>query len=629
MEISSITTNQSPQFGRKLLPAETKTYKKTVQKGLKVLNKELEVIAHNSTSPSVKKHNTGIGTLLSGYLASFLTIHGVTKIQQEPDNLRSSFIPSPYSPLSTGKNIYMIPLENLTTEEYGNILPQETLNEIVENRPNKEDNTVDYHYVAQNFDRALNIAYNNFSEKSKTNENEKINKLAKDFKTFKQKNIEELEAEAIFNVLTIEHGTEDWKIWNDTDKNLYNIKSEQAQKRSTQRLKSLKKERSKEIDIYMFKQFIVNKEINRAQKDFKEKGIDIIGDAPVAFTPFEIWQNQDLFMEGFALGCPPDYFAKKGQRWGFAVLKPETIFNPDGSLGEGGKLMQKRYEKMFETASGGIRIDHIIGLIDPHIYSMKEPVMTPENSGRIYSLPEHKIFGKYAKTTDDEYSAILTKIVFPAAEKYGLTKDDIVCEDLGEVTPPVQKTMEKYNLTGIGVTQFDYRGKDAPTNKVIMLGSHDNCSFIEYTEDLYKNANNDKKTKKRFNNKMENLAEDTITPQQNLTKYKRTLKNNPTEFIKASFVELFTSPAKRVQIFFADFFGMNKTYNIPGKKENCWILRMPDEIEDYYHKNLTEEKGINLPETLARAIRNKGENFSNKHQTLLQKLDKFAQILKD
>ena len=47
MEISSITTNQSPQFGRKLLPAETKTYKKTVQKGLKVLNKELEVIAHN------------------------------------------------------------------------------------------------------------------------------------------------------------------------------------------------------------------------------------------------------------------------------------------------------------------------------------------------------------------------------------------------------------------------------------------------------------------------------------------------------------------------------------------------------------------------------------------------------
>lgn len=126
-----------------------------------------------------------------------------------------------------------------------------------------------------------------------------------------------------------------------------------------------------------------------------------------------------------------------------------------------------------------------------------------------------------------------------------------------------------------------------------------------------------------------NSAENYFLLKQKLTKYKRTLKNNPTEFIKASFVELFTSPAKRVQIFFADFFGMNKTYNLPGTTENCWTLRLPDGVEDFYHANLKEEKGINLPETLARAIRNKGEKFSNKHQTLLQKLDKFAQILKD
>ena len=72
-----------------------------------------------------------------------------------------------------------------------------------------------------------------------------------------------------------------------------------------------------------------------------------------------------------------------GQRWGFAVIDPETIFNEDGSLGEGGKLMQKRYEKMFQSSSGGARIDHIIGLIDPFVYSTKENKMTPENSGRL------------------------------------------------------------------------------------------------------------------------------------------------------------------------------------------------------------------------------------------------------
>ena len=31
-------------------------------------------------------------------------------------------------------------------------------------------------------------------------------------------------------------------------------------------------------------------------------------------------------------------------------------------------------------------------------------------------------------------------------QKYGLTKDDIICEDLGEVTPPVANVMKKLNL---------------------------------------------------------------------------------------------------------------------------------------------------------------------------------------
>ena len=138
MEVRNINNYQpSVNFKRRLLPAEAKVYKSTIQEGLKVLNKKVGIIVHNSTTPAIGKFNTGIGSLLSiTALTNFLPLlatHGVTSIQQEPDNLRRNWTLSPYAPLATGKNIYMIPLEKLTTEEYGigfRLADEELLNKV-------------------------------------------------------------------------------------------------------------------------------------------------------------------------------------------------------------------------------------------------------------------------------------------------------------------------------------------------------------------------------------------------------------------------------------------------------------------------------------------------------------------
>ena len=100
------------------------------------------------------------------------------------------------------------------------------------------------------------------------------------------------------------------------------------------------------------------------------------------------------------------------------------------------------------------------------------------------------------------------------------------------------------------------------------------------------------------------------------------------KFSSSSFAELFTSPAKKVQLFFTTFFGMNETYNIPGTTKDCWTLRIPEKFEDLYWDNVKNGKAINLPEVIARAIRNKGEDFSSKHYALLSELDKFTGVLK-
>src|SRR5699024_2910750 len=114
-----------------------------------------------------------------------------------------------------------------------------------------------------------------------------------------------------------------------------------------------------------------------------------------------------LFLEGWNLGCPPDYFSEDGQAWGFPVVDPEKMFTKTGSLGEGGKLMKALYRKMFRENPGGVRIDHLVGLIDPWVYKSGAKPKIEEGAGRLYSSPEHPELSKYAIATMDDLDLTL------------------------------------------------------------------------------------------------------------------------------------------------------------------------------------------------------------------------------
>ena len=126
--------------------------------------------------------------------------------------------------------------------------------------------------------------------------------------------------------------------------------------------------------------------------------------------------------------------------------------------------MKNLFKKMFRENPGGVRIDHIVGLIDPWVYKSGKKPMPEFGAGRLYSSPEHPELGKYAvigvedldqtKTPDNEkrvknltdeqiklYGRLIEKIVIAAAQEEGLTKDSIVCEDLGTLTNPVAAVM--------------------------------------------------------------------------------------------------------------------------------------------------------------------------------------------
>ena len=99
----------------------------------------------------------------------------------------------------------------------------------------------------------------------------------------------------------------------------------------------------------------------------------------------------------------------------------------------------------------------------------------------------------------------------------------------------------------------------------------------------------------------------------------------------------------KVQISFADFFGINKTYNEGGHDENPnnWKLRLNSDFEDAYYKNLSSKNptAINMPEVLKLAVQGKAEMKIVKGEDpdkvwkgaekILFTLDKYANILKE
>jgi len=606
----------------------------TVKKALKVLGKKNFVfIMHNASFPSANGENTGFGTINSNggkkiinYLSGLFDA-----IQMGPAGKTKSSDASPYTGTIFSNNPLFIDLKELTTDKWHKILPQKVFDEIAENNPNKDKNRTSYSYITRKQDEALSTAYDNFL---KVNDD----KLKKEFDLYKLENKSWLDNDALYEALSIEHGTDYWYNWkNNIDKNLLDPKSNEEKINYAKRIDEISEKYSKEIDKYKFVQFVLSKQNEQTRKFAQSKGIKMIADRQVAFSDRDTWAYQSLFLKGWCLGCPPDYFSKDGQAWGFPVVDPEKLFNSDGSLGDAGLLLKELYKKMFRENPGGVRIDHIVGLIDPWVYKSGKKPMPEQGAGRLYSSPEHPELGKYAiarvedlnneMTPDNEkrvksltaeqirlYGRFIEHIVIAAAKEEGLTKDSIVCEDLGTLTNPVAAVMKEYDLLGMRLTQFTvpteiddpYRCKNITPHCWAMMGTHDNRPISLWAKSLINTHEGYLHAK--------NLVEDLFADADNKDDIIVRLTKDWEFLRETKIVELFACKAENIQIFFTDFFNMDETYNVPGTSgDKNWSLRLPDNFETM--------QTINLPMLLKKAIISRGKEFADANRKLMGELD--------
>ena len=624
---------------------DMKKFKKVCHKALKELGKKnFALIVHGNSFPAISGKNTGFGTQNSEAGKNLMDFaSGVfNAIQLGPQGKTKACDSSPYTGTIFSINPLFIDLEQLTTKEWGNILSEQTYKKICDENPNKDINKTAYSYIVKAQEEALQEAYVNFKQW-----NDK--KLNKEFEKFKSENDFWLSKDALYEALVIENNNDYCPLWdNKTDRNLFNPKTEEEKKASFLREKELRLKYADEINYYAFCQFVAAKQNEQTKKYALKHDLKLIADRQVAFSDRDTWAYQSLFLEGWMLGCPPDYFSKDGQAWGFPVVDPKKMFNEDGSLGEAGELLKRLYKKMFKENPGGVRIDHIVGLIDPWVYKAGKKPMPEQGAGRLYSSPEHPELSQYAIATMDDlnleigsdkekrvkqlskeqikkYGAMIEKIVIAAAKEEGLNKDAIVCEDLGTLTFPVESVMKEYDLQGMRLTQFvkhempehPYRCCNIVERSWAMVGTHDNEPISMWADSMIN-------THEGYLNVV-NLVDDMYSELQGKDRDDLIVKltTDAKALMNVKLAEIFASKAANVQVFFTDFFGIKATYNTPGTSgDKNWSLRVPDNFEEVYCSNCKDGLALNLPLILKMAIEARGSKFAKKQDKLLKELEK-------
>lgn len=628
-------------FGRKLRKDEEQDYRENaLQPAFDYLGtEEVAMIVHGTSYPE-KAQDLGVGSPYGKAAAKFIPfeiLHGFNSNQLGPIGvIRDAQHISPYKSTVSTRNYLFTDLNDLTTDKYANVLSQSDIDSMIDYT---DDNGKDYAYsdfpeAFSNYKYLMKIANKNFKQKLANND-PMAKKLNEEFVQFKKEKGVDIYQDALFDVLTNEYKTMDFNKWSKLDKNLIQELKNQNPK-AIDRYKKITTRSKDDFETYIFGQFILDKQIKENTKLRKDLNFKYISDLLVGFSKSDEWSHQDLFLKNWRMGCPNG--GEYGpQLWNIPVLDPKKLFNDDGSLGDAGLYMKKKLDASLDNFEN-VRIDHALGLIDPYIYdknSVNGNDFSHFRANNISYMPDIDPDGSYKK--------VLNKIILPTLAEHGIDKDYPVWEDLCTDTQTFNEIYhEKNHLPGI--TQLEYmRAENSQDDGDWgLVGSHDSDPA---TKMIKKDWVKDHDAWNIF------YLAGFLNSNPKRAKYRdsfcKQIAENDSDRLKAKFAELFLT-CKKIQISFADFFGIDKTYNEGGKENDTnWKLRLNKDYEDSYYKNLSSERptALNMPEILKIAVQAKAdmnalkeaqrtgkepqENNSPEVENILNNLDKYEKILKE
>jgi 4-alpha-glucanotransferase len=271
------------------------------------------------------------------------------------------------------------------------------------------------------------------------------------FGEFKAAHASWLEPYAWFRALKDSFGGRAWWEWPAGARSFSGLKS------------SFRAKLGDDAQAHQFYQYAFFTQWRRIRAEAGARGIGIIGDVPifVAADSADVWARPDLFELGpggrpiAVAGVPPDYFSSDGQLWG------NPLYRWEAHAADGYAWWKERLSASFGMCDV-VRIDHFRGF--DSYWRIPLPASNAK-SGEWRPGPGLDFFRSVGKA-------------FPGAR--------IVAEDLGLLTPSVERLLRDTGLPGMAVLQFAF-GSDAKNpylphnlrrNCVVYPGTHDNDTTL-------------------------------------------------------------------------------------------------------------------------------------------------------
>ena len=208
-----------------------------------------------------------------------------------------------------------------------------------------------------------------------------------------------------------------------------------------------------------------DREWGALRRHAQDRGVRIMVDIPIYVAPGSADQraHPELFQDGAVAGVPPDAFSETGQLWG----------NP---LYDWPALRRRRYRWWVE------RLRRTFDLFDlariDHFRAFVAYWAVPATAKQALS-------GQWKRGPG--------RAVFEAAERELGSPLPLVAEDLGVITPPVDRLRESLGLPGMRVLQFGFdpddphgphRPENHVENAVVYTGTHDHDTGRGWYESL-------------------------------------------------------------------------------------------------------------------------------------------------
>lgn len=298
---------------------------------------------------------------------------------------------------------------------------------------------VDYPRVAQAKGLLLASAYERFRTSRK---------LQTAFDRFQAAHTDWLDDFALFTALHEVHSGVNWTDW-----------PKPLVRRQPAAMEQARRDLNDAVRRQKFFQFLFFRQLKALKAHAAKRHVGIIGDLPIFISAnsSDVWAHPEQFdldrdlRPTAVAGVPPDLFTKDGQRWG------NPLYNWKVMQRDGFKWWISRVRAALAQCDL-VRMDHFRGF---------------EAYWRVPASAPTARTGKWVKAPG--------WALFEALKKELRGKLPMIAEDLGEITPAVEKLRDDFELPRMRLLQFAFSG--GPTNDHLPHHLVRNCAAYTGTHD--------------------------------------------------------------------------------------------------------------------------------------------------